>query len=244
MGLGMTTGRKRKIMKRRVLRTLQILLVLAALGAAVSIWFFSIGLNSDAALSYKQELQVTSKEQTRVLIDDIDKVTRDIVYEASLPTRSGAAVGRPADKEGEEANEQAGQYVGGETAVQDGLTDEQKALVAERLKEEYAGILYRQKDASLAMLSGLVSQAKSDYAQLAVSGKSKVKLAAEYIAKVSAMEKQTDGAVEALVAEMYSKMEELGIDGRDAIVAEFRAEYRKAKEENRAYFWNKAKEVM
>jgi hypothetical protein len=235
MAAAMTAGRRRKIIKKRIFRTLQVVLVLGTIVAAASIWFFSMGLNSEATLTYKQELQVIAKEQTTLLISDIDKATEEIVHEVLTPTRSGTAMDRTQEAMNSEA--QTG-------ADAQSLTSEQKARAEALLKEEYKNILYRQKDASISMLNGLISKAKVDYAEMAESGKTKVSLAAEYIAKVNAMEKQTDSAVETLVTEMYGRMEELGIENRDAIVAEFRSEYRRTKEENRNYFWSKAMEAM
>jgi hypothetical protein len=114
----------------------------------------------------------------------------------------------------------------------------------ELLRAEYYGIMQKQKSYALASLTELFGRAKSDYGNLPATGKSKLELASEYLSMANAMEVQMDALMDRTIAEMEAHMESMGLENRDTIIAEFKSEYKKVKEENRAVLWEKAREVL
>jgi hypothetical protein len=114
----------------------------------------------------------------------------------------------------------------------------------ELLRAEYYGIMQKQKSYALASLAELFGRAKSDYDNLPATGKNKLELASEYLSMVKAMEAQMDAIMDRTTAEMYARMESMGLENRDTIIAEFKSEYKKVKEENRAVLWEKARGVL
>lgn len=121
--------------------------------------------------------------------------------------------------------------------------DAKKQQVLKTLTAAYNIVLNEQKANAIGMASSLVSQAKDEWAAILSSGNAtlanKGKITSEYMAKAQAMEVQMDTNFNALISKMKEQLAAEGIDSA-SIIAQYKAEYQKLKEENRSELMTKA----
>lgn len=210
-------------------------LVLLIACIAVAAVFFLVGQNSEEKKRYEAEIKQKAQSFTEKIVTELDQVdTSDEglagVTNPVSPTEAPPEILTEAEK----------QVIADELAR---LEDQRKQQVLQTLSVAYSKALDQQKQEAFQMVDNLITQAKADWEALKKSGKAsaaaKGTLASEYLAKSKVMEAQMDDSFEALIRKMEEQLNEEGIDPT-AIIEQYRAEYKKIKEENRTAMMDKA----
>lgn len=213
-------GQGGKTKKRSRKKAIALILILLAAVAVVVAAFLLMGQNSEGKKQYQQEIQQEARNFTDQLIGGLDD-------------NSGTSTGEPLT----EAEQQA---VAKELAK---LDDAKKQQVLKNLSAAYSQALNKQKQEAFRMADNLVEQGKADWKALAARGENtaanKAKLASEYLAKAAVLENQMDESFNALISKMEAQLTAEGIDP-SGLIAEYNAEYKKIKAENKSALMDKA----
>ncbi|MDD4564177.1 MAG: hypothetical protein PHE79_01630 [Eubacteriales bacterium] len=221
---------KRKRIKRLVL-VLILLLVLVIVLAA----FFLMGQNSEGKKQYEAQIKQETQNFTEKIVSELDKIDT---------TDEGLAAGitdvPPEEAPPEIITETEKEIVSKELAK---LEDERKQQVLQVLSVAYSKALEQQKQTAFSMADNLIAQAKADWKAAGSSGKAdpvkRGAMISEYLAKVKVMEAQMDAGFGTLTAKMDEQLRAEGIDPA-ALIAQYKAEYNKIKEENKDALMSKA----
>lgn len=238
----MTKQRGHKSERKKRKTGLAVTLVLLIACIAVAAVFFLMGQNSEGKKQYEAEIRQEAQKFTDNLISELDQIDTSIDVSEESPD-TGAAENNPpspAEAPAEIITEAEKQVIEDELAK---LEDERKQRVLQTLSIAYSKALEQQKQEAFSMADNLIAQAKSDWKAVKSSGKAdpvkKSALLSEYLAKSKAMEEQMDASFEALTKKMDEQLRAEEIDPK-AIIAQYKAEYKKIKEENKEAMMSKA----
>lgn len=207
--------------------------ILALMVAGAS--FILVGGIREGKRAYEAERSEEDREKTEQLLSKLDQI------DMSNP---GADDGDEKQDFEDVLTEEEKQIILDELAR---IEDEERQALLKTLSAEYSAVFAEQKSMSFAMVENLIEQGKADWkalvAQKQNTAVNKGKLASEYLGKASALEKQLDADFEALISRMEQQLVDAGIDSK-SIVAGYRAEYKKIKDENRSAMMKKAMEAL
>ena len=199
--------------------------------------FFLWGQNSGGKKQYEAQIKQEAQEFTDGLISELEQIdTSDQGLDAENQEGAGSA---PAEVPEEVITEAEKQVIAEELAK---LEDERKQQVLKTLSVAYSKALDEQKKESFNLVEKLIADGKADWKALAAKGENtaanKGLLASEYLAKSKVLEQQMDASFQSLIAKMNEQLNAEGIDP-EAMIAQYQAEYKKIKEENRAALMEK-----
>lgn len=213
--------------KRRKPHILAILLIIIPLIIVVAVAaVFFLGSNSQDTKEYKSVLEQEMSDITKQQIKELDALFEENKRLSQLESTTLADGINNSEEDSENTS----------TKNNFDKTEQEKAILKEKLMVSYEQVLSRQRDDALAQINSLVSQAVTDYNVLKASGNDTrvniSKLASEYLAKSNAMETQIDISFNAITQRMASQLASEGIDP-GSIIEKYNAEYRSIKEANR-----------
>ena len=216
--------------------SLYVLCTLLLIIAAIIMLFLILGQQSNEKKQYEEKIRQETETMTDELITELDRINtsgggfwnadeKDMAVSAKAP--------------GEVISESEKQMIDKELKK---IDDEKKRKILLTLSAAYSQVLNRQKQEAFSRLESLVAQAKADWAALGDGGDRAVKKAAlifEYLAKAEVLEEQTDASFGSLMSKMQEQLENAEIDSSE-IIAQYKAEYKRMKEENRKLLMDKA----
>jgi hypothetical protein len=250
-------GHQAKRKKRNTGLAVTLVLLIACI--AVAAVFFLMGQSSAEKKRYEAELQQRSQEFTDSLLAELDRI--DVSGAALAPAgknpeaaaeNQAAGEGDPATSSAPTSTEAPPEIISEaeKQAVADELArleDEKKRQALQILSVAYSKALAAQKQEAFRMADGLITQAKADWKALGSSGKAdptkRGEMVSEYLAKSKVLEDQMDASFEALIQKMNEQLSAEGIDPA-ALIAQYRAEYKKIKEENKGAMMSRALEAV
>jgi hypothetical protein len=225
----------KKMHKVRIRNIVYILASIVTFSMIAVVIFFYWGANSVEKNQYESQIKQETQAFTDSLISELDQVNTsgsavETTSEGIPPTEAPPEIVTGAEKK----------IIGEELAK---LEDARKQQVLQTLSVSYSKALSEQKAEALNMAASLIDQGKADWAEMKAKGEdtafNKAKLASEYLARSNAMEAQMDASFSALTEKMEEQLKSEGIDPAN-IIAGYKAEYVKIKEQNKKEYMDKA----
>jgi hypothetical protein len=233
----MTNHREYKHKRTKGKIGLVVTFVLLIACITVTAVFFLWGQNSKENKQYEAQLKQETESFTDNLVSKLDTIDTGI-----KDTTTAAGVGEISATEApDELITEAEKEVIGEELAK--LENERQQRILQTLSVAYSQALNEQKQEAFKMADDLIAQGKADWASLVKKGENtavnKGKLASEYLAKSKVMEEQMDASFKTLTSKMEDQLTAEGIDPT-AIIAQYEAEYKKIKQENKSALMEKA----